>query len=78
MPQGIKTVSGCFQHTMCKTFFDYMDKILPTYYNDITMTDISFDPHYANVKCILQSVHNAGLTLNVLKCSFFGGKKPNI
>ena len=73
MPQGIQNASSCFQHTMCKTFSNHMNKTLPPYY-DITITSTSFDHHYANVKCILQSVCNVGFTVNALKCSFFQEK----
>ena len=75
MPQGIKNASGCFQRTMCKTFSNQMDKILPPYYHDITITSTSFDHHYANnVKCVLRSVRHAGFTPNASKCSFFQDK----
>ena len=73
MPQGIQNASSCFQHTMCKTFSNHMNKTLPPYY-DITITSTSFDHHYANAKCILQSVRNVGFTVNALKCSFFQEK----
>ena len=71
MPQGIKSASGTFQKTMCKAFENNRGCILPPYYDDVTVKGIGFHDHLLNLRSILGDIRNSGLTLNLLKCSFF-------
>ena len=71
MPQGIKNASGCFQRTMNITFQGLENKILPPYFDDVTIKGRTFSEHKSNVRDVLKAVRNAGFTLNALKCKFF-------
>ena len=74
MPQGIKTASSTFQEGVMRTFKGHKDRILPAFYDDVTVKSKGFKQHLENVKVILNDVRAAQLTLNALKCSFFQRK----
>ena len=71
MPPGVKSASSVFQQTMERTFRGLEDRILPPYYDDITVKGRSFEDHLSNVAIVLERIRRCGFTLNALKCKFF-------
>ena len=71
MPQGSKHAGGCFQRTMEMTYDGCEEKMLPPFYDDVTIKSKSFTEHLSNVDFILKRTKDAGFTLNALKCAFF-------
>ena len=59
---------------MNMTFDGCENRILPPFYDDITIKSTTFEEHLENVDQILKRTKNAGFTLNALKCKFFQTK----
>ena len=70
MPPGIKSASGTFQRSMCKTFEGHEYCILPPFYDDVIAKGRGFKNHLSNLRIVFEDVRKSGLTLNLLKCSF--------
>ena len=71
MPEGVKSASGTFQKTMCKTFKGHENCLLPPFYDDVTVKGKHFSDHLSNLETVFNDIRKAGLTLNLLKCFFF-------
>ena len=74
MPQGVKPASNCFQRTMEMMLEGCEKKILPPFYDDVTIKSKTFSEHLENVDCVLNKIKESGFTLNALKCAFFQRK----
>ena len=72
----IKLASSKFQQTMEKTFASHQHCILPPFYDDTIIKEMTFHDHVNNVIQILTHIREYGLTLNALKCKFFQTKLP--
>lgn len=70
MPFGLSNGPSVFQRFMNTTFFDYLDRFMTAYVDDILIYSRTLEEHKEHVKLVLQRLRDAGLQASIRKCEF--------
>lgn len=70
MPFGLKNAPATFQRLMNSVLRQYINKICVVYLDDILIFSTSLAEHIVNIKVIFEKLNEAGLKIQIDKCSF--------
>ncbi len=70
LPFGLKNAAASFQRLMEQVLREHKNKCCMVYIDDIIVYSIDIQSHLHHLKQVFQSLHKAGLTLNLKKCKF--------
>lgn len=70
MPFGLKNAPATFQRLMNSVLRQYINKICVVYLDDILIFSTSLSEHIANIKVVFERLKEAGLKIQIDKCSF--------
>ncbi|KAL0553406.1 hypothetical protein IC582_007301 [Cucumis melo] len=70
MPFGLCNAPGTFQRCMMSIFFDFIEKCLEVFMDDLTVYGDSFDACLSSIELILNRCIETNLVLNYEKCHF--------
>lgn len=70
LPFGLKNAAASFQRLMEQVLREHKNKCCMVYIDDIIIYSSDIQSHLHHLKQVFQSLHNAGLTLNLSKCKF--------
>ena len=73
MPFGLCNAPATFQRLMDLVLNEYRFQFCLVYLDDIIIYSHNFEDHMKHLECVFQQLNKAGLTLNVVKCSFAKG-----
>ncbi len=68
LPFGLKNAAASFQRLMEQVLREHKNKCCMVYIDDIIVYSIDIQSHLHHLKQVFQSLHKAGLTLNLKKC----------
>lgn len=70
MPFGLTNGPASYQHFMNDVLFDYLDKFVSAYLDDILIYSETLEEHKQQVKQVLERLRKAGLQVDIEKCEF--------
>ena len=70
MTFGLKNASATYQRAMKLIFHDLLGIILEVYIDDIVIKSVGLSHHLADLRLVLERMHQYGLKMNPLKCAF--------
>jgi len=70
LPFGLSNGPSVFQRFMNTTFFDYLDRFMTAYVDDILIYSKTLEEHKEHVNLVLQRLREAGLQASIRKCEF--------
>lgn len=70
MPFGLANGPSVFQRFMNTAFFDYLDRFVTAYVDDILIYSRTLEEHKEHVKLVLQRLRETGLQASIRKCEF--------
>jgi hypothetical protein len=70
MPFGLTNASAVFQHLMNDIFWEYMDKFVVVYLDDILIFSKDQESHDKHVRLVLATLREHGLYAKMEKCEF--------
>lgn len=70
VPFGITNGPAVFQRFVNSTFFDYLDKFLTAFVDDLLIYSRNMEEHQEHVRLVLERLRNAGLQASISKCEF--------
>ena len=70
VPFGITNGPAAFQRFVNSTFFDYLDKFLTAFVDDLLIYSKNMKEHQEHVRLVLERLRSAGLQASISKCEF--------
>jgi len=71
LPFGLTNAPAAFQRRMIRILSKYLDIFCVVYLDDILIYSKSAEEHEKHVRIVLKALEEAGMILNIKKCSFF-------
>jgi hypothetical protein len=70
VPFGLTNAPACFQRFVNGVFFDYLDKFMTAYIDDLLIYSRTLKEHKQHVRMVLERLRSAGLQASIRKCEF--------
>ena len=70
VPFGLSNGPAVFQRFINTTFFDYLDRFMTAFIDDLLIYSKNLKEHKDHVKKVLNRLREAGLQASILKCEF--------